>query len=385
MVSSDETVSVSKQQLQHSINTGQHTDDESSLIQHYCFHPFLSLLFVSCFSGKTSLLRAISGYDVPNFPVHLRVVHVEQEVTGDETSVLESVLAADIERTMLLEEERKLMRSLKAEEVAAAKDSANSADAKRKAERDAQRAERRSRLAEEEADSARRLGASVDQMLDSMKALDAELDEIDEDGDFSDEEDSGANQIASSTDDADEDDDAEDAALDAELKKVDGDDEDDDDEEDEAADGEEKKKSNAYTKSKRGKVNKSKRDAQRRKDKEVVLPESLIVDPATRLTQIYARMNDIDAWGAEARARQILNGLQFSNARQLGKTRELSGGWRMRVALAQALFVNPDVLLLDEVNKTHHTNENERINIYLIIVAHVLTLPLLSLSLSFSP
>jgi ATPase subunit of ABC transporter with duplicated ATPase domains len=47
--------------------------------------------------GKTTLMRYISNYEVPNFPQHLRVVHVEQEVTGDDTGVLQCVLNADVE------------------------------------------------------------------------------------------------------------------------------------------------------------------------------------------------------------------------------------------------------------------------------------------------
>ncbi|GAB5362450.1 hypothetical protein AAMO2058_000798000 [Amorphochlora amoebiformis] len=57
--------------------------------------------------GKTTLLRHIANYEVPGFPTYLRVVHVQQECRGDMRSVLETIIAADVERTMLLNEEKR--------------------------------------------------------------------------------------------------------------------------------------------------------------------------------------------------------------------------------------------------------------------------------------
>jgi ATP-binding cassette, subfamily F, member 3 len=67
-----------------------------------------------------------------------------------------------------------------------------------------------------------------------------------------------------------------------------------------------------------------------------------------RMGDIYARLIEIDADRAPSRAAEILSGLGFSTADLARPMAEFSGGWRMRVALASALFAQPDLLLLDE-------------------------------------
>ncbi|MGO9429823.1 ABC-F family ATP-binding cassette domain-containing protein [Rhodoblastus sp.] len=67
-----------------------------------------------------------------------------------------------------------------------------------------------------------------------------------------------------------------------------------------------------------------------------------------RYGEVQGRFEELDGYALEGRAREILAGLSFSQEMMDGDVSALSGGWKMRVALARILIMRPDAMLLDE-------------------------------------
>lgn len=84
------------------------------------------------------------------------------------------------------------------------------------------------------------------------------------------------------------------------------------------------------------------RDAQRQ------LAEAIETDDGPAQSKWHAQLDALNAWDVQSRAAQLLSGLGFANADNARPVRDFSGGWRVRLNLAQALMCPSDALLLDE-------------------------------------
>ena len=71
-------------------------------------------------------------------------------------------------------------------------------------------------------------------------------------------------------------------------------------------------------------------------------------DIVARYGEVQGRFDELDGYALDGRAREVLGGLGFSQEMMEGDVGKLSGGWKMRVALAKILLMRPDAMLLDE-------------------------------------
>merc|ERR1719445_2085241 len=104
-------------------------------------------------------------------------------------------------------------------------------------------------------------------------------------------------------------------------------------------------------------------------------------DVTAKLNEVYEELRAIGADQAEPRARRLLAGLGFSKEMQDRATNKFSGGWRMRVSLARALYIEPTLLMLDE--PTNHLDLNAVIWLDNYLQAYKKTLFIVSHDQSF--
>jgi ATPase subunit of ABC transporter with duplicated ATPase domains len=112
------------------------------------------------------------------------------------------------------------------------------------------------------------------------------------------------------------------------------------------------------------------------RDRIYALPEMSEAD-GMKVAELEVEFAELDGYSAEARAGELLLGLEIPESQHFGPMSEVAPGWKLRVLLAQALFADPDILLLDEPTNNLDINTirwlenllNQR-NSTMIIISH---------------
>eukprot|EP00271_Cylindrocystis_brebissonii_P000806 TRINITY_DN1099_c1_g3_i1.p1 TRINITY_DN1099_c1_g3~~TRINITY_DN1099_c1_g3_i1.p1 ORF type:complete len:867 (+),score=254.64 TRINITY_DN1099_c1_g3_i1:165-2765(+) len=247
--------------------------------------------------GKSTIMKLLARRALP-VPKNIDVLLVEQEVVGDDTPALQAVVSANAE-LMALREELAKLSILEEEEAKEGEMSANAS---------AVDAGREGGEGEFGGKGSERNGGGRGHGDGDEEEEEEEMEEEDEEEELVAERRKGGQKGAKNT-----------------VSKSQG-------------GGRKDKKKGAKGKS----VVASSEDA-----KEVVSVEDTMT-AAEKAAAVQERINIIDGDKAEAVASKILAGLGFTPAMQGRPTKSFSGGWRMRISLARALYVQPTLLLLDE-------------------------------------
>jgi ATPase subunit of ABC transporter with duplicated ATPase domains len=112
------------------------------------------------------------------------------------------------------------------------------------------------------------------------------------------------------------------------------------------------------------------------RDRIYSLPEMSEAD-GMKVAELEVEFAELDGYSAEARAGELLLGLEIPESQHFGLMREVAPGWKLRVLLAQALFADPDIMLLDEPTNNLDINTirwlegvlNQR-NSTMVIISH---------------